>query len=68
MIFKKFDSSRKGYLSQTELKKMLAYCQLTANTDEMVMSLSEFDPDLKGFFTYELCFQYLIEKYLSSTD
>jgi Ca2+-binding EF-hand superfamily protein len=68
MVFKKFDASRKGHLNQIELKKLLAHCQLNTNPEEMVMSLSEFDPDLKGIFTYELVFKYLIDKALMSNE
>ena len=68
MAFKKFDASRKGHLNQNELKKLLIHCQLNNNLEEMVMSFSEFDPDLKGIFMYELVFKYLIEKALTSSE
>ena len=69
MTFKKFDSSRKGHLNQAELKKLLSHCQLNTSSEEITMNLSElFDPDLKGVFTYDLVFKYLIEKAFASNE
>jgi len=65
-LFKKFDVSRKGHLSFDELKQALGYCQVTVDANELYLMQSEFDPELRGVFCYELCIKSLIEKNLST--
>jgi Ca2+-binding EF-hand superfamily protein len=61
-IFKKFDASRKGHLTSSEFKDLLKFCQLSVSLDDLYMMFSEYDPDLKGIFNYELFIRSLIDK------
>lgn len=61
-LFKKYDTSKKGYLTQAEFKKLLTQYQINASSDDMYMILAEYDPDLKGAFCYDILIQSLIEK------
>jgi Ca2+-binding EF-hand superfamily protein len=65
-LFKKFDVGRKGCLSSDELKQVFSHCQVTVDANELYLMQSEFDPELKGVFCYELCIKSLIEKTISN--
>ena len=62
VLFKKYDPTRKGYLTHIEFKNLLNFCQINLNLDEEYAMLSEYDPELKSIFSYNLLLKSLIEK------
>ena len=68
VLFKKFDTTRKGYLTPNEFKSFLGYCQLNLNSDQEYSILSEYDPDLKGTFNYNLLLRDLIENLCNKAE
>ena len=60
-LFKKFDSGKKGYLDQLEFRALLDSLKIDANSNDMYLISSQFDPDLKGSFRYELFLKSFID-------
>lgn len=64
IILKKYDKSKKGYLTQKEFKSVFDSFGIKPSSDQIYMMMSEFDPNLQGIFDYERLVHSLIEKLL----
>jgi Ca2+-binding EF-hand superfamily protein len=62
VLFKKFDSGKKGFLSHAEFKGLLALSQINISQEEEYAIFAEYDPELRNQFNYNLVLRSLIEK------
>lgn len=60
-LFKKFDAAKKGYLEPLEFRALLDSLKIEANSNDMYLISSQFDPDLKGLFRYEMFLKSFID-------
>jgi Ca2+-binding EF-hand superfamily protein len=62
--FRKFDSDKKGFLTNSELEKLFEYYKIEASDEEKYTAMSEYDKNLNGNINYLYIIRYLIETQL----
>ncbi len=62
VLLKKFDTGKKGHLSHAEFKALMGFSQVNLNLEEEYAIMSEYDPELRSVFNYNLLLKSLIDK------